>query len=79
MVEKFEKGEALHRGRWLPVTTFLVVTEWGSEWCCLDGHHDRDSDAVEKEIELSISLLEREALTECPCMGTKEDCRSCND
>lgn len=65
MVQKFEHGEALHRGQWVPVTTFLVVTNDGSEWCCLDGHHDRESDEVKKEVEISVRLLEEEAQCEC--------------
>ena len=57
MIKRFEKGEALHKGRWTPVTTFLVVTEHGSEWCCLNGWHSRDSKEVEQEKEISVRLL----------------------
>lgn len=62
MVEKFEQGEALHRGHWVPVTTFLVVTEHGSEWCCLDGWHDRGGGEVEREVKSSVRLLAEEAI-----------------
>lgn len=64
MVEKFEHGEALHKGRWLPVTTFLVVTDGGTEWCCLDGHHARNSEEVKREVEASLRLLAEEAFGE---------------
>ncbi len=63
MVEKFEHGEALHKGRWLPVTTFLVVTEHGTEWCLIDGWHDRNSEAVVQEVEISVRLLASEAFS----------------
>lgn len=63
MVQKFEHGKALHQGQWVPVTTFLVVTEWGSEWCCFDGHHDRNSREVRTEIEISVRLLGEEAFS----------------
>lgn len=69
-IENFEKGEAKQRGRWIPVTTFLVVTNDGTEWCCLNGHHGPKSEKVKEMATFTKELLEREARERNnPCDG----------
>lgn len=79
-IEKFQQGEALHQGDWKPVTTFLVVTGDGTEWCCLDGHHARRSRAVKREAaEIAAMLAEEKYDREMPCDGRHGIyCRGCH-
>jgi len=73
MIERFEKGEALQSGRWVAVTTFLVTSVYGDEWCCLDGHHGRDSEAVREVVQTTIKLLKEAS------RGFHGHCRGCGE